>query len=51
MITPEQYDYLEKRYAQVWKELREVQKQERKLADELWRINQKLREPIKEETK
>lgn len=51
MITPEQYNYLEKRYAQVWKELRAIQRQEKKLTDELWKINQKMREPIQEEEK
>lgn len=48
MITPKEYDELEKRYSKVWRELRQVRKREKELTDELWEINKKLREPIKE---
>ena len=46
MITPAEYDYLEKRWAEVHRQLREVQKQEKALHKELNKIEKKLKEPI-----
>ena len=46
MITPAEYDYLEKRWKEVHRELREVQKRENALSKELNAIEKKLKEPI-----
>lgn len=46
MITPAQYDYLEKRWQEVRRELSEVQKREKALCKELASIEKKLKEPI-----
>lgn len=46
MITPAQYEYLEKRWKEVHRELREVQKREKALCKELNAIEKKLKEPI-----
>lgn len=51
MITPVQYDYLEKRWKEVHRELREVQKKEKALSKELKSIEKKLKEPIDNTTK
>lgn len=46
MITPAEYEYLEKRWAEVHRELTRVQKQEKALCKELQKIEKKLKEPI-----
>lgn len=46
MITPAQYEYLEKRWQEVHRELRAVQKREKALCKELQNIEKKLKEPI-----
>jgi predicted transcriptional regulator len=46
MITPAEYDYLEKRWAEVHRELQAIQKKEKALCKELNAIEKKLKEPI-----
>ena len=46
MITPAEYDYLEKRWAEVHRELKAIQKKEKALCKELNAIEKKLKEPI-----
>lgn len=46
MITPAEYDYLEKRWAEVYRELKAIQKKEKALCKELNTIEKKLKEPI-----
>ena len=46
MITPADYDYLEKRWAEVHRELKAIQKKEKALSKELNAIEKKLKEPI-----
>ena len=50
-ITPAQYNYLEKRWKEVHRELQEVQKKEKALSKELNAIEKKLNEPIDNTTK
>ena len=50
-ITPAQYNYLEKRWKEVHRELQEVQKREKALCKELKSIEKKLKEPIDNTTK
>ena len=46
MITPAEYDYLEKRWTEVYRELKAIQKKEKALCKELNAIEKKLKEPI-----
>ena len=46
MITPAEYDYLEKRWAKDHRELKAIQKKEKALSKELNAIEKKLKEPI-----